>query len=410
MMKFRRFHIIFLLLLIAACSESKFENEAELYSLTVQINYPGHYSIAHAEAVEVSLAHLTNSLKSILPTDTEGKVTFENVPPGEYKLTAVIQFPATEAREMGDTLVTDLDISEGKMVNLSVTLNNILIGEDKAIEGLVLKPSLPGELLIKEVFYTGTTTPNHKSYYSDHFIELFNNTSNTIFLDGLHIATVYGANGNVATSPTIFQSDEEHVYLDFVWSVPGQGESNFILPGENFIVAQDGMRHKSDPNGNSNSIDLDFADYETFMNRDIQKDIDFAEVPNMDEVFASRPNTHDFILHSYGPGVVIFQVEDPALAEYVPVPNSTKGYMLMKIPNDWVLDAFEALAYSYRGDYKRIPTSLDAGFAFCNGIFNGESCRRKIEREVDGRIILQDTNNSGEDFEIIPYPTPGTFK
>ena len=62
----------------------------------------------------------------------------------------------------------------------------------------------------------------------------------------------------------------------------------------------------------------------------------------MDEVFASRPNTHDFILHSYGASVVIFHVEDSALVEYVPTPKNDQEYLLMKIPSRWVLDAFEA--------------------------------------------------------------------
>ena len=147
------------------------------------------------------------------------------------------------------------------------------------------------------MFYTGTRTPNNRVYQSDHFTELYNNSNKTIFADGLHIATVTGSNGVVNTFPTIFQEDKDHVYLDFVWKVPGSGNLNPIPPQGSFIIAQDGMRHKSDPNGNPNSIDLNQADYETYLIRDDQRDVNFAEVPNMVEVFASRPKTQDFIFH-----------------------------------------------------------------------------------------------------------------
>ena len=88
---------------------------------------------------------------------------------------------------------------------------------------------------------------------------------------------------------------------------------------------------------------------------------------------------------------------------------SDNVYEIMKIPTSWVEDAFESLAFSNSGEYKRIPPSLDAGFIYCNGQFNGESCRRKVDEVINGRLIFQDTNNSGEDFEVIPFPTPGTL-
>ena len=105
-MKLLCLNIIFLfLLLFVSCEESKFDVEAELYSLTVQINYPEHYSSIHAEAVEVTLVNVVNQRKSSTVTDVSGKATFEHIPAGEYNMVAAIQLSVEEAKELGDTLV-----------------------------------------------------------------------------------------------------------------------------------------------------------------------------------------------------------------------------------------------------------------------------------------------------------------
>lgn len=170
------------------------------------------------------------------------------------------------------------------------------------------------------------------------------------------------------------------------------------------------MNHRDDPNGNPNSIDLSMANFETFMKRDIQKDIDISEVPNMTEIFASRQGTHDFIFHSSGPAVVIFKIKDIKSLEVVPYPFDNTGQTLLKLPVKNILDAFEALANATSGKYKRIPKNIDAGFQYCNGIFNGRSCRRITDDVVNGRRILRDTNNSSDDFEVITFPTPKSFE
>jgi hypothetical protein len=52
-----------------------------------------------------------------------------------------------------------------------------------------------------------------------------------------------------------------------------------------------------------------------------------------------------------------------------------------------------------------MPAVLDAGAATVGGTYLGVSVGRKVkETKTDGRVILYDTNNSSEDFEVLNPP------
>jgi archaellum component FlaF (FlaF/FlaG flagellin family) len=80
-----------------------------------------------------------------------------------------------------------------------------------------------------------------------------------------------------------------------------------------------------------------------------------------------------------------------------------------RVPNALVVDAFEALQNGNSGAYKRVPAALDAGFVFASGTYTSQSARRKVATTIGGRRVLQDTNNSSNDFDIITPPTPRGF-
>jgi hypothetical protein len=405
------FILLWAVLLLTGCRDDKFDIEPQLYDVSVQLSLPENYSGGSPENTTVRLINIDNQLESEGVTDANGQYTFHKVTSGNYRLWAGKKYPATEARSLGSSLVTDRDILQNRNVSLNYSQADITVTGKTDLGSKTLKESLAGLLVIKELYYTGSRTPNGKAYWSDQFVEIFNNSDETIYLDSLYIASVYGASGNsTAAAPSPYASVQDSVFLDFVWMIPGTGKQHPLEPGKSIVIAQDGMNHRDDPNGNPNSIDLSHADWETFLYRPTnQKDIDFAEVPNLTEIFASMQSTFDWIFSSYGTGIVIYHNYQPSEVHFVPRPNDTKGRILMVIPAEWVLDGVEALASADAGAYHHIPYSIDAGFVYCDGNFNLQSCRRKIEQDLDGRIILTDTNNSSEDFEVIPFPTPGTF-
>ncbi|MGF1925954.1 MAG: DUF4876 domain-containing protein, partial [Bacteroidia bacterium] len=107
--------------------------------------------------------------------------------------------------------------------------------------------------------------------------------------------------------------------------------------------------------------------------------------------------------------IVVFRTDDFSKLEMVPVPGSTSATTYVKIPNALVIDAFEALKDATSGSFKRVPVGVDAGFVFARDTYSAESFRRKVSTTINGRRVLQDTNNSGNDFEKLASPTPKRF-
>lgn len=399
---------LFVLLILSGCLDEKYRNEPALYSISMSFQLPATYTDGDFSALEVRLTRLDNGVM-VQREAPDGLLLFEALPPGTYRLWAGKTIDAETALAWGSKLVTAVDVAKKRLVTLSCAVGEITISDDAAPLNVQLNESLPGDLIIKELFYSGTTTPNGKPYWSDQFVELYNNSDQPVFVDSLCIANVDGSNNGTSSGiPSAFRNVQDSVYLEFVWMIPGNGTSHRLLPGESLIIAQDAMNHRNDPLGNPNSFDLSFANWEVFLYRvDNQKDIDIAEAPNLIEIFANRYNIHDWIFHSKGVGIALFRIEDVRDIAYVTEPYQTQGRQLMRIPARWVEDAVETLANRYSEAFRRFPTALDAGFVYCDEPYNGQSCRRKPEQVVDGRTILMDTNNSSADFEVIDFPTPG---
>jgi hypothetical protein len=110
----------------------------------------------------------------------------------------------------------------------------------------------------------------------------------------------------------------------------------------------------------------------------------------------------------FGPAVVIFRAPTFESLEQVPIPNSTLPPRI-RVPNERIIDGFEALQNGASGSYKRLTAAVDAGFVFASGTYTSQSARRRTAAVINGRRVLQDTNNSGNDFEIITPPTPRAF-
>ncbi|WP_296164015.1 DUF4876 domain-containing protein, partial [uncultured Porphyromonas sp.] len=84
----------------------------------------------------------------------------------------------------------------------------------------------------------------------------------------------------------------------------------------------------------------------------------------------------------------------------------TKAY---KVPLDWIVDAV-FLGIKDKIDWRYIPDTIDAGFtgwrdSFQDNSGQGTAVIRKVEREVNGRKYLKDTNNSTEDFNARVQPS-----
>lgn len=361
-------------------------------AVVFQLDFPENFKAgAQPEKVNVQLKNnITGEIRQLL-SDQEGKIALEIIP-GTYSLSASRSYSAAESEEL-------IGHAQESFVNAS--LAPLLLDASSSLVHVPLKGSKAGSLVIREFYYSGSKP----FYFYDLFIEVYNNSTETVYLDSMYMGNTKPA----STAAYGFITDTESVYLAQVWMVPGNGKEHPLAPGKSFVIAMTGINHRSDPKGNPNSpVDLgagvaDFETYWPYMNRDT----DVPDVPNLFHAYASATSGFDWMPGSNGSGLVIFKSKDLASLPVAKEPNTSASTQFKAIPVSDIIDGIDCVTNAnVTADKKRLPTSVDAGMTTTGGLYNGMSVRRKIKSVVNGLTIFQDTNNSSQDFEINTWPSP----
>ncbi|MCD0489828.1 DUF4876 domain-containing protein [Pedobacter sp. MC2016-14] len=371
-----------------SCKKSGSETPTVNY--TVKVTYPETYAQSAAKNATVVLTNSTTNAKVTVATNASGEAAFTGLLPGNYQIAVSRALTPTE----GLTL-TGLETQ----VFLNASVTNQIISADGTL-AVKLQGGKVGGLVFKQVFYNGTKTATG-NYFVDQFYEIYNNSPEVIYADSLYIGESGGFPGSsTASIPFGFSKAAGNVYLQNVFMIPGTGKSHPILPGQSIVISNNAINHKTDASGNPNSIDLGsgVSDFEAYV-ASTNKDVDNPVIPNMDVVYYAA-SSNGWIVSVFGASLVIFKtaknVKDfPLLLE----PGSTNVRVYMEVPGADVLDAFEALANANAVSFKRFPSALDAGFVSATAIYSAETFVRKVSTTVNGRRVLQDTNNSSVDFE-----------
>lgn len=270
--------------------------------------------------------------------------------------------------------------------------------------------------VIEELFISGTRLTTGGDYDDDQYFKITNNSDETLYADGLAIAqTSLQANEKIDLTP---DKREEHVSIDMLYVVPGDGTQYPVKPGESIIICQSAINHKAI---NSNSFDLSKANFEWYTaaqaadqevpnNPNVPDLINYYRDEEGNEVPASihRSGAKSYVLARIPQGMTAQKY----LAEYKDkysykmrtdegevFDQDTEGY---KLPNEWIIDA---VVCSWKNDYQWQPISakLDAGWTWIAEASGdagryGKSMRRK-SFVAGGIKRLVDTNNSTRDFE-----------
>ncbi len=226
-------------------------------------------------------------------------------------------------------------------------------------------PEAQKGLKINEIYYCGSAEENN--YHYDQYIELYNSSKETIYLDGMIICRLNKALDDVLS---IFR---------FPGKPMGETQNYPINPEEFKVVAQDARDHSLDYLGGENSVNLENADFE-FKNKLQFGDYDNPDAPNLDNLETGY--TSDFFIH--------------LKRDLVVITNGTDSVYTDGIDQETILDG--VIYYNNEASFK-IP-GIDDGYAGYGIVkYSGFS----IERILPG----YDTNNSTLDFENQKIPTPG---
>ncbi len=274
------------------------------------------------------------------------------------------------------------------------------------------------DLIISEVFFAGTLRPGGAQYTGDGYIKLYNNTGHTVYADGLTIfETKFLTTEKRDLTPDIMA---EAVTVQALYTIPGQGTDHPVAPGEELLICDAGIDHRT---ANPNSFSLAHADFEWYDASATPSviDIDSPDVPNLEKWYCYTKSV--WVLHNRGFkawGIARIPVgRDTYLADYKysygyetvtaagAFPMTGEAY---RLPNGWIVDIVTCSVASDYAWQLSVP-ALDSGWTSCGTTGNDRSryfhsVRRKLAGfSSTGQPLLQDTNNSTADFNACVVPS-----
>lgn len=288
-------------------------------------------------------------------------------------------------------------------------INHVIVKDGENID-IDVNGATVGPLAFSEIFFSGT----NPFYFRNQFYEITNNSDETVYLDGLYFANLEP--GVATTTLPVWPAEDkgQYVYAERVWQIPGSGKDYPLAPGESFSIAQFAANHKLPQYNPDSPIDCSTSEFEFNMDN-----ANFPDQPatDMKHIFyngrAAKGTLPQYLTSVFGGAYVIFRI--PEGVNYDPVNDltmqtrnlgTTSTNLFAKVPVKYVIDAVEAGHNENMIAAKRVASVLDAGMTYVGATYNSKGVRRKkVGTRSNGTPILQDTNNSSEDFERLVTPT-----
>jgi hypothetical protein len=391
----KKFPFLFAIIIAGVIGFNSCEKGAQLYTANIKVFYPQGYGVELATGINVQVQNTISGQVFNLVTNSLGLASVP-LEEGIYKVSAT--------QETSDFYLN------GITENLTIQTT----GENNWEVHLVAT-SKKGGLVFKEIYYTGSKTAAGSNYYSDQFHEIYNNSDEVVYLDGLCIGltTPLGSTATVWVNPDGSIMDRIPVTFHALM-FPGTGQTYPLQPRTSVVLAMDAINHQTDPLGNPLSpVNMASAQFETFIEAP-GKDTDAPQAANLIVMYTTAASMYDWLHSVFGQGVILFRlptgldwqtfVANPD--NFMTQPGSTSSTLYFMVHKDWVVDGVECNRPEEDKRFKRLPTSVDAGMTWSLATYNSKSVRRKAEKILDGKVIYKDSNNSTNDFIIDQTPTP----
>lgn len=399
--------IMAILIGFTSCSD-KDDEEVIRHTVKVSVTLPSDVnSLSDVQAMAVTVFNTATAEESVAQIDLATGTASLSLVPGTYNFTA-----------SGKTY--DL--------NLNGVMTGVEVFADKTVS-IELIASVGSSIIFKEVYFSGV--PDF--YFQDAFYEIYNNTDEVQYLDGIILGVV-----DFGLAPSTWNKDQPSVWMtgdtytdgkypltSHVQCFPGNGTDFPIQPRTSVIVAANPIDHSARTlaeGDKASPVNLSGADWQLYTDNAMPADTRIDGIPAM--TFLWKTWGREMMPATEGQPIIMARlkngmspidyVADASSIATIPGGSSTS----LVIPADCILDAIDIVPADPACHIKRIEAKDDAGMAWytgadgvSNGEYSGKSLRRKVAGvTAEGKVILKDTNNSSNDFIIGGgTPTPGTL-
>ena len=401
-----------------------------LGKLSVTVSAPAGETVS-LEQVQISMISTSDQISTSIMADESGSATFVDIVAGTYNVSASVR--GTSAGTSYSAVKTDVVVESNKTTNVELVLQAVNASPD---------------LVIKEVFYSGTSMDYDEMYGSmmkDSFVEIFNNSSSSVSLAGLYIGQAWSPS-KVDTDVTVEKSvledetlDHNYIYLDMLAQIPADYDY-MLAPGKSFVLAMNAINFRQelkdalvaaemtvDEDKLAHVVDLSVADMETYTvdwwneqggdpSYAEVYDLDNPDVPNVNIIYIAADRMAFYWNMNGGTPVIFrrgaaFGKDDMITYKYLSN-GSEVEQSLVKVPVNIIIDGVDCVGTASSSKWKCLPDAIDKGFGYVPGgdnVFTNYSVRRKVDEEAtknEGRLVLEDTNNSSADFVAMDPPAP----
>ena len=384
--------LLFYLFTLLPISCVDFNDATQAITVKVQVQMPSDFKAADISGKTVKMTMDGQTISA--ETDANGIVTFQNIVPDNYDISTSWKMDGEEYAAITGTH------PENATYTVSGSLNTQMLATSNETP-IILATNIQKDqsLLIGKVYYEGSKDINNKNYVAGKYIEIYNNSDQTVDASGLYIALME-SESTIAYTPGQIP---DTVMAKQVYRIP-TGSAVNVAPGGTLLLVNSAIDHTVTAQ-NAFERNLLGADFEA---KDQQgRTTNNPATPALELTYSCYASTTQMNITQGGPmSLVIFTSdEDVRNWERVYAYGKTKGNMFMKIPTSAIIDGVEILKNkSQTGpdiNTKRLFNYVDAGYTFCSSAsgYSGELVYRKTASITpEGRKILQDTNNSLDDF------------
>lgn len=266
---------------------------------------------------------------------------------------------------------------------------------------VLLHASFNSRLVIEEVYFSGCMLPNNKnSYIKDQYMTLANNSSQTIYLDGMCIAQVAPSTTSKASGWMLNTDMSEIPLFLMCWQFPGKGTDYPLLPDSRQVIATNATDHTAGAVGVPASVNLSNVEW-AFWNKSLTGSNITAGVKPLNLIWRSGGSSYAFTTN--GPTIVVFLPEsditawaaDPAHIRTEPGNTSTMKYL--HIPATWIVEIVNYVSSVGTITNSRLPQHMDVSPGVADPIGSGKAWRR-LKNRVNKEVRWQDWNDTRADF------------
>lgn len=210
-----------------------------------------------------------------LTTSAAGTVSITSLPTGKYRVSVRRLLNAAEIATLNEASGAGAFTGESE----------VDVASSSGTATIRVPASFRTSLVISEWSFQPKEIPGTGSYRFGGFLELYNNSDTTVYLDGVLVADPFsnalhapteGTGGADCVKNATYQNDPAGLWTEFMAAFPGTGRDFPLAPGKTVVVATDAIDHRP---FFADMLDLRGANFEFIGSADV----DNPAVPNMIE-------------------------------------------------------------------------------------------------------------------------------